>query len=218
MRNIKDYESFCLNESEGLFFQRHNMSNKYEDRTKDYGVSENPSVLSKVGNFFERMEDRWSRTAAYGSQLAKSARAERGGGPNTGYETLFGLATVVPGVLKRIFGPTKYEFTRKNTSDDKIDLDLMRHTNEDYVRNELPSIRTEDQLVSHIDDMYKRGNISPRQYPVVDDIARNRVNLYYEREYNPNSQVLNQHFGGGTNNNQTVGQSGYNPGLTNNYM
>lgn len=191
MKNIKNYESFCLNENQNLFFQRHNMSDKYMDRTADYGVSQNPGVLSKVGNFFQKMEDRLSRMASYGGQLAKSHRAGRGPGGegfDTGYEALFGLTTVVPGVLKRIFGPTNYEFSRK--ADDKIDLDLMRHTNEDFVRNELPGIRSEEQLVSHADDIYKRGNIRPGEHPVVDDIVRNRANLYYEREVNPNSPVF----------------------------
>lgn len=188
MKNIKDYRTFCLNESEGLFFNRHNMGGRYEERTNDYNVSQNPTVLGRVGNFFQKMENRLSRMADYGSNLAKSHRAERGGGINTGYEALFGLTTVVPGILKRIFGPTKYEFSRK--PDDKVDLDLMRHTNEDFIKNDLPSIRSEEQMISHADEIYKRGNIRPGDHPIVDDIVRNRANLYYERELNPNSEIL----------------------------
>jgi hypothetical protein len=114
---------------------------------------------------------------------------ERGGGPDTGYEALFGLTTIVPGVLKRIFGPTKYEFTRK--SGDDVNLELMRHTNEDFVREDLPTIKSETQLEAHVDDLYKRGGVKPGEHPVLDDIARNRANLYYEREINPNSPLVN---------------------------
>ena len=189
MKNILLYEKFCLNEQEKIYFRRHNMSTYYNQRAREYNISENPTILGRVGNFFGRMEDRLSRMAEVGKQLAQSRRMERGGGPDTGYEALFGLTTIVPGVLKRIFGPTKYEFTRK--SGDDVNLELMRHTNEDFVREDLPTIKSETQLEAHVDDLYKRGGIKPGEHPVLDDIARNRANLYYEREINPNSPLVN---------------------------
>jgi len=192
MKNILLYEKFCLNEQEKIYFRRHNMSPDYNQRAKEYNVSENPTVLGRVGNFFGRMEDRLSRMSEVGKQLAQSRRMERGPGGegfNTGYELLFGLTTIVPGVLKRIFGPTKYEFTRK--SGDDVNLELMRHTNEDFVREDLPTIKSETQLEAHVDDLYKRGGVKPGEHPVLDDIARNRANLYYEREINPNSPLVN---------------------------
>lgn len=193
MKNIKNFENFCLNENQGLFFKRHNMSDKYENRIKDYGLSENPSVLSKVSGFFQKMEDRLQAMSDDMSTRAKSHRTSRDGrggeGFNTGYESLFGISTLVPNVLKKIFGPTKYEFSRK--SKDDVNLEMMRHTNEDFVKNELPSIRTENQMVSHADTIYNKANVRPGEHPLVDDIVKNRANLYYERQVNPNSSVLN---------------------------
>ena len=96
MKNILLYEKFCLNEQEKIYFRRHNMSPYYNQRAREYNVSENPTILGRVGNFFGRMEDRLSRMAEVGKQLAQSRRMERGGGPDTGYEALFGLTTIVP--------------------------------------------------------------------------------------------------------------------------
>lgn len=192
MKNLLLYESFCLKENEDNFFLRHNQPQSYKKRAKEtYGLSDNPSILKKTYDFFEKMEDRLNRMADLGSQYQREKRLARGeGGPNTGVELLFGLPSLVPSVLKKVFGPTKYEIQKKVKSDDVVDLDLMRHTNEDFIKSELPSIRTEQQLEDHIQDLYNRGGVSPRQVPVLDDIARNRANIFYQRQMNPNSPIL----------------------------
>jgi hypothetical protein len=115
-------------------------------------------------------------------------RAERGGGPNTGVEVLFGLPSVVPSVLKRVFGPTKFERIPKK--DEQVDVEFIRHTNEDFVKNELPSIKTEKQLEDNVDDLYKRGGVKVGEVPALDDIAKNRANIYYAKQINPNQPVL----------------------------
>ena len=192
MKNLLLYESFCLQEKEDNFFLRHNQPQSYKERAKEsYGLSDNPSILAKTHTFFQKMEDRLNRMANLGSQYQREKRLARGeGGPNTGVELLFGLPSLVPNVLKKVFGPTKYEIQKKVKSDDVVDLELMRHTNEDFIKSELPSIRTEQQLEDHIQDLYSRGGVSPRQVPVLDDIARNRANIFYQRQMNPNSPVL----------------------------
>lgn len=188
MKNIQLYEKFCINENERLFFTRHNQPPTYDRRVRNYGLSDNPTILQRTENFFERMEDRLNRMAYYGDSLMRQKRAERGGGPNTGVELLFGLPSIVPNVLKRIFGPTKFERIPKKV--EEVDIEFMRHTNEDFVRNELPSIRTEKQLEDNIEDLYKRADVKKGEVPVVDDIARNRVNIFYSKQANPNQPVL----------------------------
>ena len=115
MRNLKIYEQFCLDENEQIFFSRHNMPTKYKERAKkSYNLSDHPSVLQRTHNFFQGMEDRINNMARIGKGYQQQRRAERGGGPNTGVESLFGIASVVPNVLKRVFGPSKFEIAKKD--------------------------------------------------------------------------------------------------------
>ena len=196
MSRIKNFNDFCrLNESseDELFFRRHlgNNASTYNDRAKNhYNLGENPSVLAKVSNFFQKMEDRINRAATIGKTQVRQNRATRThGGPDTGFEILFGTLSVVPSVLKRVFAPTKYEF-KKAPSEESVDVEFMRHTNEDFVKNELPNIKTEDQLADHIGELYSRGEVQMGQVPVLDDIAKNRANLYYQHQANPNQPIF----------------------------
>ena len=66
----------------------------------------------------------------------------------------------------------------------------MRHTNEDFAKNELPSIKSEDQLADHIGELYQRGEVKMGEVPILDDIARNRANLFYQHQANPNQPVF----------------------------
>jgi hypothetical protein len=191
MKNIQLYEKFCISENERLFLTRHNLPATYDKRVRSYGLSDNPTILQRTENFFERMEDRLNKMARIGSSLMQQKRADRGPGgegPNTGVEVLFGLPSVVPSVLKRIFGPTKFERIPKK--DEQVDVEFIRHTNEDFVKNELPSIKTEKQLEDNVDDLYKRGGVKVGEVPALDDIAKNRANIYYAKQINPNQPVL----------------------------
>jgi len=197
MNRIKNFNDFCsINESsdDGLFFRKHlgNNSSSYEDRAKNhYGLGNNPTVLSKTREFFQKMEDRINRAAEIGKQQVRQNRSMRThGGPDTGFELLFGALSVVPNVLKRVFSPTKYEFSKKASSEETVDLDFMKHTNEDFTKNELPNIKSEEQLADHVGDLYSRGDVRMGQVPVLDDIVRNRVNLYYQHQTNPNQPVF----------------------------
>jgi hypothetical protein len=137
------------------------------------------------------MEDRINNMARIGSTLQKSRRSERGGGPDTGVELLFGLPSVIPNVLKRVFGPSKFELGKKSpANDNNLDLEFMRHTNEDFAKNDLPNIRTEKQLEDNIADLYQKANVRKGQVRVLDDIAINRATMYYTREFNPSQPVL----------------------------
>lgn len=193
MKNLLEYEVF-LNESNGLSFPRHTgtrwfAQNTYDQRANSYkGISTDPGILSKVGNFFQKMEDRLNAMASYGQQQAQATRAARGNSKfNTGYETLFGLPSVVPGVLKRVFGGTNHKYKDVFADDKNIDLEFMRHTNEEFVKSELPGIRNEDQLKRNIEGLYKKAGVKPKENPVLDDIVRNRTNLYYQYRQNPRS-------------------------------
>jgi hypothetical protein len=192
MSIIKNFKNFCLNESDDLYFRRHlgDNSSNYVDRSKKYyGLGDDASVLQKTESFFDRMEDRFNRASDIYQNKVNQNRASRPfGGPDTGFEILSGTASLIPNLLKRVFGPTKYDFSKSKRED--IDVDLIRHTNNDFIRNELPSIRTEDDLASHIEGLYGRGGVNVGSEPVLDDIARNRANLYYQRQNNPNSPVL----------------------------
>jgi hypothetical protein len=194
MKNIKDYERFCINEAEELMWTRHLGANSstYSDRAKNYyNLSNKPGILSKAQNFFQKMEDRINNMAIVGKGLARQNRAGRSGDLDTGYESLFGLVSVVPNVLKRVFGPTNFEIAKKAPAkDDQIDLEFMRHTNEDFAKSELPNIRSEKQLEDNIADLYQKGEVKKGEVPVLDDIAMNRINLYYTRQENPNQPMF----------------------------
>lgn len=194
MKNIQNYEKFCINEAEELMWTRHlgNNSSNYSDRAKNYyNLSSNPGILSKTQNFFQKMEDRINNMAKVGKGLAQQNRATRGGNLDTGYDTLFGLVSVVPGVLKRVFGPTKYEIAKRAPAkDDEVNLEFMRHTNEDFAKSELPNIRSEKQLEDNIADLYQKGEVKKGEVPVLDDIAMNRISMYYTRQENPSQPMF----------------------------
>jgi hypothetical protein len=44
---------------------------------------------------------------------------------------------------------------------------------------ELPHLQSEAQLQSHVDDLYKKAQVKPGEVPAVDDIAKNRINMFY---------------------------------------
>ena len=46
------------------------------------------------------------------------------------------------------------------------------------------------QLEDNVADLYQKGGVKRGQSPVLDDIARNRANLYYTREKNPNQPIF----------------------------
>lgn len=194
MSRIKNFRDFCsINESNESFddspyFVRHvgQSGSTYRDRVKNqWGLDPNPSILGKTRNFFQKMEDRINRAAEIGQRQVRQNRATRAhGGPDTGFEILFGAFSVVPNILKKIFGPTKYSFTKKRKSEE-VDLELMKHLNQDFARNELPAIRTEEELADNIGEMYRKGGIQKGEVPVVDEIARNRAHIYYQKQANP---------------------------------
>jgi hypothetical protein len=194
MRNIKEYEDFCINESEELFFSRHlgNNARTYSDRAKNhYNLPHDATILQKSKNFFQKMEDKLNNIAQAGQNITRQNRAVRGGGLNTGYEMLFGLPSVVPSVLKKVFGPTKYEIAKKAPiKDDEVDVEFMRHTNEDFAKNELPNIKTDQQLEDHITDLYQKAQVNKGQVPALDDIGMNRAYLYYMKQKNPNQPIF----------------------------
>jgi len=187
MNNIKTYKDFRLNEAAKAKFS----PSSYKTRVKDYGLSGNSTILQKTENFFQRMEDRINRMAELGATFQQQRRADRGRSSfNTGVESLFSLPSVVPNILKRVFGPTDYEITKKITSDESVDLDFMRHTNERFIKNDLPKIKTEKQLEDNIEDLYRKGGVRRGQSPALDEIGRNRISTFFERELNPNQPIF----------------------------
>lgn len=194
MRNIKEYEDFCINESEELFFSRHlgNNARTYSDRARNhYKLPHDATILQKSQNFFQKMEDKLNNIAQAGQNITRQNRATRGGNLNTGYEMLFGLPSVVPSVLKKVFGPTKYEIAKKAPiKDDEVDVEFMRHTNEDFAKNELPNIKTDQQLEDHITDLYQKAQVNKGQVPALDDIGMNRAYLYHLHQKNPNHPIF----------------------------
>ena len=179
MKNIRNFDDFSINESDQVFFSRHNFPAQYNQRAKQtYELSDNPTVMEKVRSFFDKMEQRISHAVGLMGHYTKMRRAERGYGPDTGVEALFGVATVVPNVLKRVFGPTKFE---KVPKEDEVDVKYMRHLNNEFAKNELPAIKSEEDLGKNIMGLYKKARINKGENPVLDDIARNRMNMYYSK-------------------------------------
>jgi hypothetical protein len=192
MKNIIEYENYVLNESNVLRHTKRWTPENYTERASSYrGISTDPGILSKVGGFFQKMEDRLNAMSSYGQQIAQSKRAERPPSKfNTGYELLYGLPSVIPGVLKRVFGGTNYDYKNVFADENKIGLDFVRHTNEEFVKRELPGIKNKDQLYRNIENLYRKGNVKPGQNLVLDEIARNRANLFYQYQQNPQSVIM----------------------------
>jgi hypothetical protein len=172
------------------YYNDYSNSAAYKIRTTDYGLGNDATVLQRTERFFEKMEDRINAMASYLGAEQKMRRASRGGGPDTGIELLFGLPSVVPSVLKRIFAPTKadYEnkwdgikFDRVGKGDKDEDIKFIRHTNNEFIKDELPNIRTEQELENNIESLYKRGGVKVGEDPILDDVARNRANLFFQR-------------------------------------
>lgn len=181
MKNIQEYHEFRLNESTDIFFARHNYPVKYKERVKkiDPQLSDDPRVLGKVKGFFQKLEDRGETAGYYGTQYQQLRRAERGGGPNTGVESLLGLLSLAPNILKRVFGPGKS--TKDIPKDNEVNLDFIRHTDDNFAKNELPSIKNETDLSKNILNTYKKAGVNKGANPMLDELMRNRANLYYAK-------------------------------------
>lgn len=156
------------------------MPTKYYDRAKLYGIDiPGNTFLSKVSDFLGSFESYLDKFAESFSTQMKSRRSERGGGPDTGIESVLKLFSAVPGVLKRVFGPSIVKY--KGGDKDEISLDLMRHTNDVYTENDLPKIKTQRDLTKNLAELYKKAGYKPGQNPVIDEIARNRASIYFSR-------------------------------------
>lgn len=183
MQNLLEYESFYEAKKEDLFFARHNMPSNYADRARSYGIPiPGNSILTKVYNFLGGFENYLDRFASAYSSTMKQRRAERGGGPNTGIESIFKLFSAVPGVLKRIFGPSVMKY--KGAEKDQVSLELMRHTNEVYMKEDLPKIKNQGDLARNLADLYQKAGVKPKQNPALDEIARNRATIYFSKHPN----------------------------------
>ena len=186
MNNIISYERFSLNEKID-WYDRAKLSANYQDRAREYGLPADATVMAKTENFFQKVEDRLNYMATSAAQLQSQRRSERGPSEfGTGIESTYGLVSVVPAVLKRIFAPTDASYTNKwggiqydKMNDEDVNVDFMRHTNNEFMAKELPHLQSEDQLQSHVDNLYKKAKVKPGEVPAVDDIAKNRINMFY---------------------------------------
>lgn len=186
MNNIISYDKFSLNEKID-WYERAKLSRSYQDRAREYGLPADATTMAKAENFFQRMEDRLNYMATSAGQYQAQRRAERGAGEfGTGIESTYGLVSVVPAVLKRIFAPTDASYNNQwggiqydKMKDEDVDIEFMRHTNNEFMERELPKIKSEEELQSNIESIYKKGGVKPGQVPAVDDIAKNRINMYY---------------------------------------
>jgi hypothetical protein len=190
MKNLYTYKDFRVNENTQPYTVRHNRPwapENYMARANNYkGVSSDPGILSKVGDFFQKMEDRLNSMAAAGKQLARDRRSARPPSNfNTGYEILYDLVSVIPAVIKRIVGGTNYDY-KNILSDEKSEesLKFIRHTNDEFIKKDLPVIKNEQHLFQNIDDLYKKSNINPGENLLLDEIARNRANIFYQGKRN----------------------------------
>jgi hypothetical protein len=199
MKNIQLYEGFFNRKKHREVWDKNRMPYRYEDRySRYYKLPKDATILQKTERFFDKIEDRISRMASYGSQLMKQRRSERGPSSgaafNTGVESLFGLPAVVPYVLKRVFSPPGINFGSGQKDevpkDDEVNLEWMRHTDEQFIKKDLPKIKNEDQMVAHIGELYKKAGVKPRQNPVLDDIVRNRYSIFSYNQMYPNRPIL----------------------------
>ncbi len=187
MNNIISYEKFSINEKID-WRDKSMLSGRYQDRARDYGLPVDATVMAKTENFFQRAEDRINYMATSAGQLQAQRRSERGTSNfGTGIESTYGLVSVVPAVLKKIFAPTNASYTNKwggiqydKINNEKEALAFVKHTNDDFVAKELPELHSEEQLHSHLADLYKKGGVKPGEVDVVDDIAKNRIAMFYD--------------------------------------
>jgi len=186
---LKPYPgSDSLRSSKYNEYYRKYSNEDYGSRAKSYGISSSDTVLQKTENFFQNMENRINAIADQMGYAQNIRRYSRGGNLNTGIELLYSLPSVVPSVLKRIFAPTKtgysspwegVKFNKVGKGDTDQDIDFIRHTNNEFIKNDLGNIKNEKDLEDHISGLYKRGKVKVGEDPILDDVARNRANIFY---------------------------------------
>lgn len=172
MNNILLYESFIKNR----FSDNIKSDIRYKNQVSS--LSQDSSILKKTEDFFQRMENRINKMADYASSLQKQRRSERGGGLDTGIESIFGLPSIVPSIFKKIFGPTQFNL-KKN--DEKEEEEIMK-INNDFVNKDLPSISNERDLESYIESLYKKLDTKPGKNKKIDNLVKNRINLFYSNK------------------------------------
>lgn len=190
MAYIKEYYEYRWNKYyDDDFFWRHAYPSRYKDRVKeiDSRLSNDSNILSKIGNFFERMEQK-IKNMSYGIQRTQQQRRyERGGGPDTGIEILFGLPSIIPNILKKVFNYSNIKINKsfKNKKKEKIDLEFIRHLNDKFIKENLPHINSEKDLEKYFIEKYQKAGMNIGDSPILDEIMRNHANIYYMKEKNP---------------------------------
>jgi hypothetical protein len=192
MDNIESYEIFRLNESNHRWWDNQRLPRRFRDRIKTYDLPENPTLLQRTHRFLRKMEDRIERMSSIGQMQMQQKRSERGGGPNTGVELLFGLPAVVPYVLRRIFSPTQLDFGSKKAKSDEdlVKPEFARHTNELFIKNDLKKLRNEGDLENYVENLYKKAGVKPRQSPSLDELVRNRTYIWNLHQMDPNNRIF----------------------------
>lgn len=191
---MKHIDSFTLFESITKNYDKYD-ANKYSAYT---GQSTQPGWQDWIYNFFRSFQNRFENfDSFYKSNIA--VKRSGGGTIDTGLGWLIGkTGSAATGVLAKIFEPGKFASlsgqgllgpkspSETGISGIKSSKDVRpehhRLLNDEFVKNDLPSIKNDDQMKDYIFNYYKNLGTPPGKNKVADEVAATYASTYYNNK------------------------------------
>lgn len=197
---MKYIRSYALFESSLKNYSKYD-SSKYTTYT---GQSTQPGWQDWIYNFFRSMQNRFENfDNYYKSNIAVKTSSGDRTPINTGLGWLIGkTGSLGSEVMAKIFEPGKFaslsgqgllgpkspSATAATTSVEGIksskDVRPEHHRllNDQFVKNDLPGIKSDDQMKDYIFNYYKNVGVPPGKNKVADDVAATYASTYYNNK------------------------------------
>lgn len=195
---MKYIRSYTLYESTLKVFEKYD-SSTYTTYT---GQSTQPGWQDWIYNFFRSMQNRFENfDNYYKSNIAVKTSSGDRTPINTGLGWLIGkTGSLGSEVMAKIFEPGKFAslsnqglLAPKSTSAAGTSVEGIRSPkdvrpehhrllNDQFVKNDLPGIKNDDQMKDYIFNYYKNVGIPPGKNKVADEVAATYASTYYNNK------------------------------------
>lgn len=186
---MKHLHSYTLFESNFKNYDKYN-SSKYSSYT---GGSTQPGWQDWMYNFFRSMQNRFENFNNYYRSNIAMKRTD-GTAIDTGLGWLIGKSgSLATDVMSKIFEPGKFaglsgqgllakKSGEKGLSAKNVTPEHHRLLNDEFVKNDLPGIKNDDQMKDYIFGYYKKIGVPPGNNKVADDVAATYASTYYNNK------------------------------------
>ncbi len=189
---MKYIRSYALYESSLKIFEKYD-SSKY---TKYTGQSAEPGWQDWIYNFFKSMQSRFEGFDRF-YQREIAVKKTGGGVIDTGMGWLIvKTGSLATELMAKIFEPNKFAtLTGQGLLAPKSPADVSgiksakdvtpehhRLLNDQFVKNDLPTISNDDQMKDYIFNYYKKIGVPPNYNKVADEVAATYATTYFNNK------------------------------------